>query len=521
MRRPGKVTLVGAGPGRPDLLTLRGAACLAAADVVVVDALVDRRVLEHGRPGVRVIDAGKRGHGRAILRQPAINRLLVRLAKSGKTVCRLKGGDPYFFGRGGEEAECLARSGVPFEVVPGVSSVTAVPAYAGVPVTHRDFTSVLTVVTGHLSPENTYLLESPGERRRRRAPGVDWERIPKDGTLVVLMGVLHLADIARRLRAAGWDPRTPALVTRWGTWTFQRSVEGTLGDIAARVAAAGLRAPAVVTIGRVVSLRKRLNWFERLPLFGRTVVVTRARDQASDLARELEELGARVLAAPVIEIVPLPASPHGSLSLRRLGEAEYDGVLFTSANAVEVFARHWKRWGAAWPSRTAVYAVGPKTAEALRRAGLPVHHTAEEFRAESLVRALGRVAGKRFLFPRAREGRDVLPVALRDGGATVHLWPLYRTAPVRLDAAVRRALLAGEADAVTFASSSAADSFLSRFTSAQRKRLFSRAAAVSIGPVTSDALRRWGVRPTATAARSTVEDLAAAVARALPRRKRR
>lgn len=511
-RRTGTVYLVGAGPGRADLLTVRGAALLAKADAVVVDALVNPRLTDLSRPEARIVHAGKRGHGEVAMRQAEINRLLVRLARAGKTVVRLKGGDPYFFGRGGEEAEHLARHRVPFETVPGVTSVTAAPAYAGIPLTHRGHTSMVTVVTGHPGRENTYMAGSP----RSAAAGVDWERISPRGTLVVLMGVSQLPDIVRRLRESGWSSATPAAAVRWGTYASQAVVEGTLGNLAERVKRAGLRSPAVVVAGSVVSLRRPLDWFARLPLSGRRVVVTRAAAQASELAGLLEEAGAEVVLAPTVRVDPLPLTAAGRRLLK--GLPGYDGAVFTSANAARLFAAHWSRLRRDWPRNVSVYAVGAKTAEALVRHGLPVHRTAKDYVSDALLAEIRPARGQRFLFPRAEEAREALVKGLRSAGAAVDVWPLYRTAPLGLSPAVRRAMLEGAIDAVTFTSSSAARSFLRRFRPPERKRVFARALAASIGPVTSATLRELGVRPAVTAARSTVQDLAAALTARLARR---
>lgn len=505
--KPGTVYLVGAGPGRADLLTVRGAKLLAKADAVVVDALVNPRLTDLCRPEARIVHAGKRGHGEVAMRQAQINRLLVRLARAGKTVVRLKGGDPYFFGRGGEEAEHLARHRIPFETVPGVTSVTAAPAYAGIPLTHRGHTSMVTVVTGHPGRENTYLAESPSGSH-----GVDWERISPRGTLVVLMGVSQLPDIVRRLRANGWSSATPAAAVRWGTYASQTVVEGTLGNLAERVKRAGLRSPAVVVAGSVLSLRRPLDWFARLPLFGRRVIVTRAAAQASELAELLEEAGAEVVLAPTVRVDPLPLTAAGRRSLKEL--SGYDGVIFTSANAARLFAAHWSRFRREWPRNVSVYAVGAKTAETLARQGLPVHRTAKDYVSDSLLAEIlgeGPALGRRFLFPRAEEAREALVKDLRSAGAAVDIRPLYRTSPLRLAPAVRRALREGAIDAVTFTSSSAARSFLRHFAPSERKKIFARTLAASIGPVTSATLRELGVRPAVTAPRSTVQNLAAAL----------
>lgn len=505
---------MGAGPGRPDLLTLRGAHCLAMADALVVDALVDRRVLAHARPGAEIIDAGKRGHSRTAMPQESIHRVLLRLARAGKTVVRLKGGDPYLFGRGGEEAEFLSRHKIPFEVVPGVSSVTAVPAYAGIPLTHRDHASWVTIVTGHRRAQRP---EDAGDAFIRRSSDVDWKRLPSGGTLVILMGVKQLPGIVRELLGAGWRGSTPVAAVQWGTCATQKTVKGTLKDILYRARRAGLSAPAVIVVGGVAGLGEELGWFERLPLFGRTVFVTRARAQASNLVRLLEEQGARVVECPVIRIQPFPLNARGRKHLRALGE--YNGLLLTSANAAEIFIRHWKTARRPWPGATAVYAVGPKTADVCVAAGLSVSAVAQEFVAESLADVLGDVAGKRFLFPRAEEGRDVLPETLRKRGASVDLWPVYRTVPEKISPEARRSLLAGEVDAVTFTSSSTAANLLGQLPAPARRRVFERTAAASIGAVTTETLKRFGVKPQIRARKSTVEELSAAVTRHFSRQR--
>ena len=518
--------LVGAGPGRPDLITLRGVECLRQADVVVLDALVDRRVLRHCPPGVQIIEAGKRGGGRVFLRQPAINRLLVRLARAGKTVVRLKGGDPYFFGRGAEEAEALADQNIPFEVVPGVSSATAVPGFAGIPLTHRGHASTVTVVTGHEGRENPYLGDSVGQAARRRGPGVDWTKISPTGTLVVLMGLNQLPGISRRLLILGWPPALPAAVVQWGSWAHQRTVRGTLSDIARQVKLKGIGAPAVIVIGDVAGLGTKLDWFEKRPLFGKTVLVTRAREQASTLTALLENEGARVIESPLISISPLPLNKRGRGFLKNL--SQYDGVLVTSANGANLLAGHLK--GRVCPPGDEcppVFAIGEKTAQALRAEGVAVYRTAETFQSEGLVKLVGRrLDGKKFLLARAREGRDVIESALARRGARVDLWPLYETRPVALSRDAKAALLSGAVDAVTFTSSSTVTSFVKNFTRAQRRRLFLRTRALSIGPITSRALRAGdirpqgdirprGIRPLQARGAATVEDLARVAIRAL------
>jgi uroporphyrinogen III methyltransferase/synthase len=492
-------------------MTLRGVECLRRADVVLMDALVDRQILSHCSPHVKIIEAGKRGGGRVFLRQPAINRLLVRLAKAGKTVVRLKGGDPYFFGRGAEEAEALADHRIPFEVVPGVSSVTSVPGFAGIPLTHRGHASVLTVVTGHEGRENPYLGESAGQSARRRGPGVDWSKISPTGTLVILMGLKQWPLISKRLLSLGWSPSLPAAAIQWGSWTQQRTVRGTLSTLAERIQRARLGAPALIVVGDVAGFGPQLDWFSKRPLFGKTVLVTRARDQASALTSLLEEAGAHVIESPLIAIHALPLDKKGRGYLKNL--SNYAGLLVTSANGAKILAHHLKERPC-----PPLYAIGEKTAGALQAEGLGVERTAENFQSEGLVNVLGqKLRGKHFLFARARAGRDLIQTTLARRGARVDLWPLYETRPLILSADAKAALLSGEVDAVTFTSSSTVTSFMKNFSSRERRRIFSRTRAVSIGPITSQALRAAGLHPLQAPGVATVDALAHAVVRALGR----
>lgn len=490
-------------------MTLRGVECLRRADVVVLDALVDRRVLSHCSPGVKIIEAGKRGGGRVFLRQPSINRLLVRLAKAGKTVVRLKGGDPYFFGRGAEEAEALADAGIPFEVVPGVSAVTSVPGFAGIPLTHRGHASVLTVVTGHEGRENPYLGESAGQSAQRRGPGVDWAKISPTGTLVILMGLKQWPLISRRLLELGWPSSLPAAAIQWGSWAQQKTVRGTLATLAERVQQEKLGAPAIIIVGEVAGFGKKLDWFEKRPLFGKTILVTRARDQASVLTALLEEAGARVIESPLIVLRPLPLDKKGRGYLKNF--STYDGLLVTSANGAKFLAGHVE--GLDCPP---IYAIGTKTAAALQAEGLSVFRTAENFQSEGLLKLFGRdLRNKCYLFARAREGRDLIQATLVRRGARVDLWPLYETRSMALTSDAKKELLSGAVDAVTFTSSSTVTSFLKSVTPHERRRIFSHARAVSVGPITSQALRAEGVRPVQAKGAATIEDLSRAVIRAL------
>lgn len=492
----GIVYLIGAGPGDPGLLTVRGQACLGRADVVIYDHLVNPRLLDWTKAGARQIYAGKR-QGRQTLRQMTINRTMVRWAKAGKIVARLKGGDPFVFGRGGEEAEYLVSQRIPFEVIPGVTSAIAAPAYAGIPVTHRRLTSMVTIVAGH-EQDHDGLAGQP----------VEWARIARSSTLVILMGTGHLQAIIERLQKLSWQERTPIALIRWGTCPTQETLVGTLGDIVVKAERARFQPPATIVIGQVVRLKERLSWFERRPLYGRRIVVTRAREQASELVRLLEEAGAEVIQFPMIRFAPVPSYAPLDRALRRL--AEYDWVLLTSVNGVAVVAERWRRVRGsltAW-RHVQTCAIGPQTAQAIAAQGWPVARVAQTYQAEAILPELGDVQGKRILFPRAAVARDLLPQELRRQGAHVDVLPIYRTEPDGAGLAeVKPQLLGGAIDCITFTSSSTAINFLQRFTATERQRIFARTKAASIGPITSATLRAYGIRPSIEAKQATIESL--------------
>jgi uroporphyrinogen III methyltransferase/synthase len=447
----GKVYLVGAGPGDPGLLTLRGRRCLAAADVIVYDYLANPELLRFAKLGAERVFCGKHGGSIRLLSQEEINRLLVDRARAGKVVVRLKGGDPFIFGRGGEEAQELVAAGIPFEVVPGITSATAVPAYAGIPLTHREVTSTVTFVAGHTA--------APGGGGAE----VPWSHLAHGGTLVLLMSTTQVADNLGRLRAAGLPPATPAALIRWGTMPAQETIVGTVGDLAERVAARRLRPPTVVVIGEVVRLRDQVRWFEERPLFGRSIVVTRASHQAAAFIDELEALGAGVVHVPCIEVVPPPSLGDLDAALARL-EA-YDWIVFTSVNGVQAFldrlatsAGDIRRLG-----HVRLAAIGPETGRALARAHLHADVVPGEFRAEVLASALGRdaVGGRRVLLPRAATARAVLPELLRRAGAVVDDVAAYDVRVPATDAtAIRRRLSERTVDLLTFASSTTVRHFV-------------------------------------------------------------
>jgi uroporphyrinogen III methyltransferase/synthase len=498
----GRVFLVGAGPGDPGLLTVRAERCLAAADVVVHDYLVGTRLLECVRPDAEVIAVGRSHEDEERLGQAEIETLLVARARAGKTVVRLKNGDPFLLGRGGEEAETLARAGVPFEVVPGVSSAFAVPAYAGIPLTHRDHASLVTIATGHQADEGT-------------PPALPWEALARQGgTLVFLMGMRQLEAITAALVAHGLAAATPAAVVCHGTTGGQRTVVATLGTLAERARAAGLAAPGVVVVGSVVGLRERIAWFERRPLLGRRVVVTRPRAQAAALAERLETAGAEVVLFPTIVLVP-PPDP-AALDRAVAAAAGYDWIVFTSANGVRVF---FERVGALGrdirelkPARLA--AIGPETAAELERRLVRPAVRAAEFRAEGLLAALAgeSLAGRRVLLPRAAGARAVLPDTLRARGAVVDEVIAYQavTPPDADPASLRAALEAGAIDALTFTSSSTVERFVALVG---REALVrdGRPVVACIGPVTADTARALGLAVDVVPAAYTTAALTAAL----------
>ncbi|RMD83739.1 MAG: uroporphyrinogen-III C-methyltransferase [Candidatus Dadabacteria bacterium] len=489
----GVVYLVGAGPGDPELLTLRGRRCLEEADLVLYDALANPALLEFAKKAeTRFV--GKR-RGKPTVSQQEIERTMVAAAREGKTVVRLKGGDPFVFGRGGEEAEACWRAGVRFEVVPGVSSAYGVPAYAGIPLTHRAHASVVTVVTGR-----------PGQGPAGRDP--DWSALAKlGGTLVVLMGITRAGEICRRLCEAGLDPATPAAAVRWGTTPRQRTVTGTVGNIAERIAADDLRPPGVLIVGRVAGLRDQLHWYERRPLFGLRVLVTRARHQAGELAQRLSDLGADPVLYPTIEIVPPPDWAPLERALAHLGS--YDWLVLTSANGVRAFFDALVERGHDLRELAGVRiaAIGPATAGAIRRLGLQVDAVPGEFRAEALLDRLGPAAGRRILIARALEAREILPSQLEQAGAHVDVVPVYQTVATRGLPAVSEI---GPIDVATFTSSSTVTNFL-RIGGEAARGLLERCVIAAIGPITAATLEREGFRPSIVPHDYTVAGLTSAI----------
>ena len=492
--KPGKVFLVGAGPGDPDLVTVKGLGCIESADVVVHDRLVDRRLLSRASPTAELIDVGKFPGGGGG-RQAEINALLADRAKEGKTVVRLKGGDPFVFGRGGEEAEALHAEGVPFEVVPGVTSAIAGPAYAGIPLTHRNLSSHFTVVTGSEAPD-------------KGASSADWAALAKHGgTLVVLMGWENLSSIVEALVRHGRPPDTPVALVRWATEPYQQTVVGTLSSIVDEAAAANIAPPVVAVVGAVVGLSGKLRWFENRPLFGKRVLVTRTRTQAGALSEVLYRRGADVIELPTIEIGPM--EDYGQLDAALRHVDGYDWVIFTSVNAVQAVFGRFDALGldARAFHRSKLAAIGPATADSLRGHGVVADFVPDEFLSEAVVKGLKRhgLKGGRVLLPRSDIAHGTLSLGLADLGATVDDVAVYRTDTPKEARQLLRDIISDGIDIATFTSSSTVSN-LAQLLDSDLGPL-SDATIGCIGPVTAATARELGLRVDILAGEHTIEGL--------------
>ncbi len=493
----GKVYLVGAGPGDPKLITLKGIECLQSADVVIYDLLINVKLLEHCPPHTKKIYGGKM-IGEQQQRQAEIDRLMIQHARTGKTVVRLKGGDPFIFGRGGEEALTLVEAGIDFEVVPGITSAIAAPAYAGIPLTHRHYSSSIAFVTGH----SAALKANSPIRWEQLATGVD--------TLVILMGVGHLREIAARLIQHGRPPDTPTALVHWGTTPQQKTVEGPLVNIAQRAAAVNFRNPAAIVIGDVNALREQLRWFDRKPLFGRRITVTRARAQASDFAECLESYGAEVIQFPTIETLPIPNNVVLDRAIAQL--ATYKWIIFTSVNAVDYFYRYLREKGkdARSLGNARICAVGQKTVAALDQIGIRADYVPSQYRGAVLAAELEGVEGQKILLPRASIAADDLPNGLQDRGAIVEAIPLYETMKAGAEGreTIEGDLHSGRIDMVTFTSSSTVTNFLEMFNSHPPPVLLASTHIAVIGPSTAATVKAHGLTVDIVAKKASVESLA-------------
>ncbi len=497
--KKGKVYLVGAGPGDPGLLTIKGKECLSLADVIIYDYLANRAFLEYAKDEAELIYVGKKG-GSHTMSQEEISSLIIDWARKGLVVVRLKGGDPFIFGRGGEEAQELAQAGVAFEVIPGVSSAIAVPACAGIPLTHRDYTSTVAFITGH---------EDPGKKNS----AIAWDKLGTGaGTLVILMGVENLPQIVQELMAHGRPAGTPVAVIRSGTTPEQKTVVGTLGDIVDLANKSNITPPAIIVVGDVVHLRDELEWFEKRPLFGKHIVVTRAREQASSFLNDLNQLGADCIEFPTIKVV----TPESWDALDRAIEAldSYQWLLFTSKNGVKYFL---KRLGALGKDirdlkGLRIAAIGPKTAEAWHRLGIKPDLIPDEYRAEAVAACFREKESKgiRILLPRAAKAREVLPEELDKMGFHVDVVPAYRTIRPDYDTGrVREMLEKGAVDMVTFTSSSTVTNFFEMFEadSSNLQKWMARVAVACIGPITAETARKKGLSVGLIPREYTIESL--------------
>lgn len=487
-KRVGKVYLVGAGPGDPGLITVRGRYLLERAEVVVYDYLASSKLLKFVPKDAEFIYAGKRGGVKHTHTQEEINQMLVDHALAGKTVIRLKGGDPFIFGRGGEEIERLAAHNIPFEIVPGVTSATAAATYAGIPITHRGYTASVAFLTGHEDPT-------------KPDSNIDWSKIATGiGTIVVYMGIKNLPIIIRNLIDHGRDPQTPVAVVRWASTPEQRSVVGTLETIVEIVAEAQIKPPALIVIGEVVKLRETIDWYERRPLFGKRVIVTRTREQASELVAALEEAGASCYECSTINIKPIENNQILDSELERIDE--YHWVLFTSLNGVKYFFEQLYKKGmdARDLKGPSIGAVGKSTAELLLHYGVNADLIPPTFTGEGLAESLldQGVEGRNILIPRAKAAREILPETLRGAGAQVTVAPVYQNVPPqgRKDE-LRAELESGAVDLVTFTSSSTVRNFLTMVDAADQEELLRLMAGVKIaviGPITAKTVSDSGLQ---------------------------
>jgi len=481
----GIVYLIGAGPGDPGLITIRGRDLITRADVVVYDYLANPKFLKYAREGAEIIYVGKMG-GCHTKTQDEINEIIVDRCRSGKIIARLKGGDPYIFGRGGEEAEELVKAGLRFEVVPGVTAASAATAYSGIPLTHRDHTASVAFITGHEDPT-------------KDESNINWEKLATGvGTLVFYMGIKNLPNIVENLINNGRNPDTPCAVIHRGSTPDQRTVTGPLSQIAKIASEAGIKPPALTVVGDVVGLKSTLDWFETKPLFGRKIVVTRAREQASGFADILAESGADVIEFPTIEIAPPKSWESLDKALDQL--ESYDWIVFTSVNGVGHFVKRLfdRDMDIRDLKGLKTLCIGPATADAVRALGVRVDFVPKEYRAESIIEGMGEenIRGKNILIPRAKVAREVLPDEMRRLGAQVTIAECYETVlPESNKDQVRALFEEKKIDAITFTSSSTVENFMSMWGNEEGLKLLDGVCVASIGPITSDTARKLGLKP--------------------------
>lgn len=479
----GKVIILGAGPGDPGLLTVKGKEWIELADVIIYDYLANERFLDYARADAEKIFVGKQ-KGYHTLPQEQINELILKQAKEGKLVVRLKGGDPFIFGRGGEEAEELVNAGIPFEVVPGITAAIAVPAYVGIPLTHRDYTSTIAFITGH-------------EKSEKEHSDIAWDKISTGiGTLVFFMGIINLPNIVKNLVNNGRDKKTPVAIIRWGTTYKQETVIGTLENIVDLAKERNIRPPAIIVVGDVVKLNEKLSWLSAKPLFKKQIIVTRARDQASDFSKLLENKGAYPIEFPTIETVPPDSWKALDSAIQNI--ERYDWLIFTSVNGVKYFLERVKanQKDIRCLKGIKLCAIGPKTAKVLEDLGIIIDFVPAEYRAEALIEGFDpiEIKGKKILIPRAAVAREVLPEELVKLGATVDVVEAYKTIkPEGKTAKIREMLKNKEIDIITFTSSSTVTNFISMFKKEEISELLDGVVVACIGPVTADSAKKYGL----------------------------
>ncbi|MBU4388793.1 MAG: uroporphyrinogen-III C-methyltransferase [Proteobacteria bacterium] len=497
----GKVYLVGAGPGDPGLITVKGLECIKEADVIIYDYLASPTLLNYASKKAEIIYVGKKG-GDHTLSQDGINSLIAEKAKKGFIVTRLKGGDPFIFGRGAEEAEKLIEEGIPFEIVSGVTSAIAAPAYAGIPLTHRKFTSTVAFVTGHEDPT-------------KEDSNIDWSALAKGiGTIVFLMGVKNLPKITSQLINNGMPSNTPVALVRWGTTPRQFTITGTLETINERVKSIGLKPPAIIVVGNVIKLRKTMNWFETRPLMGKRIVVTRAREQASDLIKLLSDLGADCLECPTIKVVPPDDWKPLDTAIENI--SSYDWLVFTSVNGVNFFFERLFAKGkdARALGKLNTAAIGPATERRLFNFGLKSDIVPKNYIAESIVEAFKDedVKGKKILLPRAKDARPILPVELTKMGATVDEIISYYTKEVPDSATLLLKQLKEDAiDLITFTSSSTVKNFKALLPDNIFETQLKDITVACIGPITAETARDLGFDVNIVADSFTIPGLCEAI----------
>lgn len=494
------IYLVGAGPGDPELLTLKGKKILKTADVIVYDALINKKLLSFCKGSAKLIYVGK-NPGKKEITQKEINKKLIYYARRKKTVARLKGGDPFIFGRGGEEAEAMAKAGLTIEVVPGVSSISSVPAYSGVPLTHRTYNSSFTVITGHKNPF-------------KPDPRLNWKAISEQDTLVFVMALKNISRIMKKLIKEKVPKDTPAMVISWGTIPEQRSVTATVGSISDMVLSdPSIKSPSIILVGKIVKLKKQINWYEKKPLFGKNIVITRAEDQALEFYDLLSSYGANITEFPTIETIPVLSYKEVDRAVRNIGNFDY--VIFTSVNGVRYFLSRvfYNKLDARAFFGTKIIAIGEKTYQALKNHGLSSDIVPSEYTAEGIMASLkaSDIEGRSFLIPRAAVARDALPRTLRKLKGKVTVVSCYKTVMPRIKPAVKKELIdmlrSGQVSVITFLSSSSVTNLL-KILGRDSKYLNSTELA-SIGPITSSTLLSSGLKPAVTAEKHTVEGLVA------------